>query len=139
MRQAFAIVILADVSVYKVLTWIAQFIFVLECDVTKIKSNEMIISAFGNKTLYDMYDMILVASQKIPWITITQEQNEKILQALRKKRVDDVSYGETKYKEFFMKQDGEISGKKSISDWVNRMNNMIKGKIGAGATFSKKT
>ena len=67
------------------LTWLAQFIFILEYDISKIKSNELIITAFENKTLYDMYDMILTASNKFPWIVITREQNEKILDALRKK------------------------------------------------------
>lgn len=43
-----------------------------------------------------------------------------------KKREGNVSYGETKYRNFFMKHNGEVSGKKSISDWVNRINNMIR-------------
>ena len=107
----------------------AQFIFILEYDISKIKSNELIITAFENKTLYDMYDMILTASNKIPWIVITREQNEKILEALRKRRNGNVSYGETKYKDFFMKHNGEVSGKKSISDWMNRMNDMIKRRV----------
>jgi len=129
LKQAFSIVISSDVGIYKVLTWLAQFIFILEYDISKIKSNELIIAAFENKNLYDMYDMILTASNKIPWIVITREQNEKILEALRKKRTGNVSYGETKYKDFFMKHNGEVSGKKSISDWMNRMNDMIKRRV----------
>ena len=128
LKRAFSTVLSSDVGVYKLLTWLAQFIFVLDRNVTKIKSNELIIAAFEEKTLYDMYDMLLSASEKIPWIVVTEEQNEKILCALRKKREDNVSYGETKYKSFFMKQNGAVSGKKSISDWVNRMNDMIKRK-----------
>lgn len=128
LMQAFSIVLSADLSVYKILTWLAQFIFILDSNVTKIESNELIISAFENKTLYEMYDMLLSAAKRIPWIVITQQQNEKILAALRKKREDGVSYGETVYKNFFMKHSGEVSGKKSISDWMNRMNNMIKRK-----------
>ena len=73
-----------------------------------------------------MYEIVLEASQKIPWIKITKEQDEKILSALRKTREDNVTYGESKYQSFFMKQNGKVSGKKSISDWVNRMNSMIK-------------
>lgn len=138
LKQAFSIVLSLDVGIYKVLTWLAQFIFILEYDVSKIKSNELIITAFENKTLYDMYDMILTASNKISWIVITREQNEKILEALRKRRKGNVSYGETKYKDFFMKHNGEISGKKSISDWMNRMNNMIKQKAETKDAPSKK-
>lgn len=129
LKQAFSIVLSSDVGIYKVLTWLAQFVFILDENVTKIKSNELIIAAFEEKTLYDMYDMLLNASKKIPWIVVTKEQNEKILCALRKKREGSVSYGETKYKNFFMKHNGEVSGKKSISDWVNRMNDMIRRQI----------
>ncbi len=128
LKNAFSIVISSDVSVYKILTWLAQFIFMLEYDVTKIKSNELIISAFENMSLSEMYDMILVASEKIPWISISSEQNKKIQSALRKIYQNDVTYGETQYKDFFMKHNGEVSGKKSISDWMNRMNNMIRRK-----------
>lgn len=126
LKKAFSTVLSSNSSVYKVLTWLAQFIFILDSDVTKIESNNLIIATFENKTLYEMYDMILVASKRISWIVIDEKQNEKILNALRKNREGDVSYGETKYKEFFMKYKGEFSGKKSISDWVNRMNDMIK-------------
>lgn len=128
LQQAFSIVLSSDVSVYKVLTWVAQFVCILDQNVPKIKSNALIIDAFEDRTLYEMYDMLLEASKKIPWIVVTEEQNEKILRALQKKRNGDVSYGETKYKSFFMKHNGEISGKKSISDWMNRMNDMLKRK-----------
>ena len=138
LKQASSIVLSSDVGIYKVLTWLAQFIFILECDVSKIKSNELIITAFENKTLYDMYDMILTASNKIPWIVITREQNEKILEALRKRRNGNVSYGETKYKDFFMKHNGEVSGKKSISDWMNRMNDMIKRRVETKGSLPQK-
>lgn len=128
LREAFTIVISSDAGIYKILTWLAQFIFILEYNVTKIKSNELIIKAFEDKTLYDMYEMLLSASNKISWMTVTSEQNEKILDALRKKCDSGVSYGETRYKDFFMKHNGEVSGKKSISDWMNRMNGMVKRK-----------
>ena len=126
LQQAFSIVLSSDLSVYKILTWFAQFVFILEYDITKIKSNELIIEVFENKTLFDMYDMILVASHKIKWLIITPEQNNKILKALRQKHNGGVIYGETAYKTFFMKNNGVVSGKKSISDWVNRVNDMIK-------------
>ena len=138
LQEAFSIVISTEVNIYKVLTWLAQFIFILDANVTKIQSNELIIAAFENKTLFEMYDMILTASKRIPWIVISKTQNDRILEALRKKRSGDVSYGETKYKEFFMKHKGEVSGKKSISDWMNRMNDMIKKKTDPRADASKK-
>lgn len=138
LKQAFSIVLSSDAGIYKVLTWLAQFVFILDQNVTKIKSNELIIEAFEHRSLYDMYDMILTASKKIPWIVITRGQNERILTALRKKREGAVSYGETEYGVFFMKYNGKASGKKSISDWMNRMNDMIKRKADAETNHSKK-
>ncbi len=126
LKEAFAIALDADVSVYKVLTWLAQAIFVLDTGVTKIKSNELILDAFEDKTLYEMYEMLLIAAKRIPWLEITCAQNDKILKALRKMHISGVSYGETRYSDFFMKSNGKPSGKKSISDWVNRMNGLIK-------------
>jgi hypothetical protein len=126
LQEAFSIVLSSDASVYKILTWLAQFVFVLGHDISKIESNERIIAEFENKTLSEMYEMLLKASCILPWIRVTDAQDQKILSALRKKYRGDVSYGETKYRDFFMKHNGAVSGKKSISDWVNRMNNMIR-------------
>ncbi len=129
LRQALSIVLEADVGIYKVLTWLAQFLFVLGDNKTKIESNKQIIKDFENKTLYEMYAMLLNASQKLPWIVVTPEQRDRLMRALRKKRDGDISYGDTTYRSFFMRHNGEISGRKSISDWVNRMNDTIKQKV----------
>lgn len=130
LKWAFSVVISSDVGIYKILTWLAQFIFILEYNLTKIKSTERIIAAFENKTLNDMYNVILSLTDIIPWIDVTDEQNETILRALRKKQKNGVSYGETAYRDFFMTYNGMPSGKKSISDWMNRMKDMIKRKAG---------
>ncbi len=126
LKEAIDIALDADFGIYKVLTWLAQIIFILDTGVTKIKSNELILNAFEDKTLYEMYEMLWLAAKRIPWLEITRAQNDRILGALRKKRIGDVSYGETRYSDFFMKSNGKPSGKKSISDWVNRMNGFIK-------------
>ena len=126
LKEAFLIILSADISIYKVLTWLAQFIFMIDAEVTKIESNELIVKTFEDKTLYEMYDMILVASKRVPWIEISESQSNRIIALLQKNRSDGISYGDTKYRDFFMKQNGMVSGKKSVSDWVNRMNDMIK-------------
>lgn len=126
LQMAFDIAFRSNFSVYKKLTWLAQSVFILNTGVRKIESNDALEAAFADKTLLEMYGMILQAAKRIPWLRITREQNEKIIEALRKKRADGVTYGETKYRDFFMKQNGKASGKKSISDWVNRMNGLIK-------------
>ncbi len=138
LSQIFSTVLSLDIGVYKILTWIAQFVLVLGYNITKIKSNELIIAMFADKSLYEMYDTILMTAKKIPWIQITEKQNEKILTALRKTREGNVLYGETAYKTFFMKNGGEISGKKSISDWINRVNGIIRRKTFAEESLDKK-
>ena len=129
LKQAVSLALAADASVYKVLTWLAQFVFMLESDLTKIKSNEKLVELFQDKTLYEMYDMVISASGRIPWLQITKDQNERLLTALGKPWDENKVYGEVTYQTFFMKQNGEKSGKKSISDWVNRINTFIKRKM----------
>ena len=126
LRKALSLVLESDAGVYKILTWLAHFVFILDHDISKIQCNELILSQFAKRTLNEMYAMLLLASEKIPWLVVTEEQNKKILDALRKKSASGVLYGEATYESFFMKQNGIVSGKKSISDWMHRMNNMIK-------------
>jgi len=139
LKKAFSIVLSSDVKVYKVLTWVAQFLFVASDYSTKIESSEVIVDAFQNKTLYDMYSIILDASSKIPWIVVTEEQNQRIVTALQKKYRGDVTYGQTKYSTFFMKNKGKVDGKKSISDWSNRINDIIRRKTGLTAENDRKS
>lgn len=122
LKTAFSIVMASDVKVYKVLTWVAQLIFIIGFDVSKIQSNEMIVSAFCEKTLFEMYEMLLSAGKDIPWLTVSEEQNRKIEDALNSPWNETTVFGNVRYKDFFMKK----GGKYSISDWVNRMNSMIK-------------
>ena len=126
LQMALNIVLSDDINIYKTLTWLAQFIFMLSADVTKIRSNELIISAFKDKTLNEMYRMLLKASAQITWMKIDEAQQERLSSKLSLEHPSGVPYGEMKYEDFFMKVKGEASGKKSISDWVNRINNGIR-------------
>jgi hypothetical protein len=122
LARAFHIVLDADVQVYKVLTWVAQCLFIVELDVTKIRSNELIITTFGEKTLAEMRDMLVAATQGVRWMKIRPEQLDRIDRSLQAPYDDERCYGQVPYREFFMKK----GGKATISDWVNRMNSMIK-------------
>lgn len=128
LQESLETVLSSNRSVYKILTWLAHFVFML-CEVdTRIRSNKLIIEKFENRTLNEMYEMIIEASDRIPWLVITSEQNERIKKALQKKRRDsDVTYGESIYKDFYMKKDGEPDAIKSISDWTNRMDEIVRG------------
>lgn len=122
LKRAFSVVIAADSQVYIVLTWIAYFVYTLSRDITKIQSNEVIRHFFEQKTLFEMHRMIVLASREIPWLQISEEQNRHILNALQKPWDDDRVYGEVKYREFYMKK----GGKATISDWLNRMNHLVR-------------
>lgn len=122
LNKAFAIVLDADVQVYKVLTWLAQSLYIVEQDVTKIQSNGLVVEHFSQKTLFEMRDMLFAWAKKVSWLEITPEQSTKIEQALQASDADGCVYGNMCYSEFFMKK----GGKATISDWVNRMNHLIK-------------
>ena len=130
LRESVDIILSVDAGIYKVLTWLGQFVMILDRDITKIRSNEVLIAEFEDKTLQEMYDAILQASRRIPWLSLSQEQQDKIRAKLEKPWKKGIPYGEVEYRTFFMKSRGEISGKKSISDWVNRMNGKINREVG---------
>ena len=122
LSAAFSIVLDSDSGVYKVLTWIAQCVFMVKLDITKIHSNDLIVKTFENKSLGEMYRMVTEFSRNIPWMVIDEKHQEKIEDQLAKPWDEDRRYYDVKYGEFFMKK----GGKATISDWVNRMNNLVR-------------
>ena len=130
LAEAFKIVLESDVMVYKVLTWLAQSLFIIQFDVTKIQSNEVIISSFGEKSLFEMRDILFDFAKKIEWVIISPVQKERISRALNAE-LNGKTIGEIKYKDFFMKK----GGKASISDWVNRMNRLVESRMKNEASF----
>ncbi len=121
LARAFSIVINSRSQVYKILTWLAQSIMMLDLDVTKIKSNSMLLESFESRTLGEMYEMIRAAAGNIPWLVITPEEDEKIKKQLMREFGGGRRYYEIPYREFFMRK----GGKATISDWVNRMNGLV--------------
>lgn len=120
LAESFRIVFDSDKKVYIVLTWLAQSLFMLEYDISKIKSTDFMVKTLSDKTLFEMRDIVLKFAKKIEWINISSEQLDRMNKALHSLYKDEM-YGNCKYKDFYMKQ----GGKKSISDWVNRVNRMI--------------
>lgn len=127
--KAFHVVMSADAGVYKVLTWLAQVLFITERDLAHHKANALVVTVFENKTLFEMYGMILAASRRVSWMKITPQQHQRVMAALQQPWDDDLTYGEVKYGTFFMKYRGRVAGKKSVSDWIHRMNGMIRRRI----------
>ena len=101
LSKAFNIVLNSDRKVYITLTWIAQSLFV------------------------DMWKIILAFSKQVPWLIVTPAQRQRISTALCSPMKDDILLGEVRYEEFFMSK----GDKQTISDWVNRIDNMIKGRM----------
>ena len=125
LAAAFAIIIDADVKIYKILTWLAECAFIIEHGKTKIESNAVLAEEFAEKTLRELCDTVYEFAENIPWMNFTPQQRRKIQAALCEPYENGKTYGETKYKEFFMKKDG----KATISDWMNRMDGMIKRRL----------
>ncbi len=126
LRNAFAVVISSDVNIYKVLTWLGMAVLMLERDQTKIQANTAMVAMFGEKTLWDMYTEILSMGARIPWIQFTNAQDETIRRALAEKSDNGACFGDRKFCEFFMRSGDSPSGKKSVSDWENRLNSRIR-------------
>lgn len=129
LKEAFSIVLNSDVRVYKVLTWLAQCLYIIQFDYSKIESNDKLIEDFSEKTLFEMRDILFEWAKKTEWMHISSEQKNKIDQMLNMPFQKETHIGDIKYKDFFMKK----GGKASISDWVNRMNNLIESRIKHGA------
>lgn len=122
LREAFCAVIDSDRGVYMILAWLAQSILVLLTDRRRMEVTRVMEAKLSCLTLRQMYGAILKAARRIPWLKISATQKEKIENKLRKTARDGVTYGEIPFREFFMVgKDGLPNGKKSISDWVNRL------------------
>ena len=127
LSKAFQIALSLDSSIYMILTWLAHFVFILYYDIDKIDSTNLISGKYEDYTLNELYKMLKSAAEYIPWIVITEKQDAKIRKALLKKvKKENITYGEMKYKDFYMKKNGEADGNKSISNWSYRINEKIK-------------
>lgn len=129
LQDAVSIALNSKQGIHKILSWLALAVYMLDYDIKKKNSNELIIANFENKSLFEMYEIILAVTDKIPWLVITDSQKQKLNAALNEVRTDGIVCGNILYKDFFMKKNGVADGKKSISDWVYRMNNLIVGNL----------
>ena len=125
LSKAFNIVLNSDRKVYITLTWIAQSLFVIQYDLKRPEATGKIIKEFQSKSLFDMWKIILAFSKQVPWLIVTPAQRQRISTALCSPMKDDILLGEVRYEEFFMSK----GDKQTISDWVNRIDNMIKGRM----------
>ena len=125
LAKAFNIVLNSDRKVYITLTWIAQSLFVIKCDLKRPEATEKIIKEFQSKSLFDMWKILLAFSKQVPWLMVTSAQRQRISTALCTPLKVDILLGEIRYEELFMSK----GPKQTISDWVNRIDNMIKDRM----------
>ncbi len=130
LREALNTVLNSDTSVHIVLTFFAEYVYVLTRGVNRMEATDWILFDFSQKTLDEMYKMIMLESEAVPWLVVTGAQHERIMSALRKPTVDGRRHGRLTYAEYFMKYNGETNGKKSVSEWVGRMNKLVARKGG---------
>lgn len=122
LAEAFELILDSDIKIYKILTWLAQCVFVIEYGMPRKDSNAMLADQFADKTLYELCDTVYSFAERIPWMNFTPTHKKKIADALAEEFKNGKTYGQSRYRDFFMKKDG----KATISDWINRMNGYIK-------------
>lgn len=125
LRMAFERVLNLDVQVYKIITWVAQAVIILTADVSKICSNELLVSSYAGMTLFEMWNAVSSMAAHIPWLQIGDEADARLRKMLETPFNQNVRYGDMLYADFFMKK----GAKASISDWVNRINSGLKEKL----------
>lgn len=121
LREAVRIVLDGDSSIYISLTWLAQSIFVLHYDLTRIQATHLLEEQFSQRTLTELWNLVRKGAERISWLQITPVQQQRIEQALDRPYDESRSYGQVCYKEFFMKK----GGRASISDWIHRIDGII--------------
>lgn len=123
--QSLDIVIFADVKIYKTLCWIAMAEFMIVLNATKIKVTDLIVEKFSDMPLEAMYSFLKKTSSYIPWINISENQDMHIREKLNALNKEGKRFGSLNFGSFYM----EKGAKKSISDWLNRMNSLVKKKV----------
>ena len=111
------------VGVYKTLTWFAVSLVMLYEGETKIKSTDYVYEYFKDKTLFEMYDILMRYSKKLDWLHISHLHKKRIEQVLNEPYFG-MKTGELKYHQLFTKK----GGKGSISDWIYKINKKLKEK-----------
>lgn len=121
LNQAFRIVMEGSSNVYIILTWVTSFLYMQVYYKSRIEASRYI-REFGDKTLNELYEVVLELSKDVPWLVIDDDMKanvEKKLAAVSD--IDDSrTYGECRFKEFY----GENATAR-VSDWINKRNQRI--------------
>ncbi len=122
LKEAFSTVLNSGAGIYIILSWLAlNLVHNVGDQKSRISAQDVVIRDCENMPLFEMYEYVVKLAKEVPWLEISYDEHRKILAALQKPFDADRCYGEARYHEFFMKDRGVPSAKKSISNWVNRM------------------
>lgn len=122
LKKAIECIISGEAKVYKIIAWLSIYVFMLAHDLSKIEANRYIEHELADFTLYELYELINEAADRIKWLEFTEAQKEKICTDLKEYYDRETKYGDMKLREFFMKK----GGKGTLSDWWNKMSKKIK-------------
>lgn len=110
-----------NVNPYKIIAWLAVYVFMLVYNFTKKEANRYIDEEISKFTLYEAYDFILETAEKVKWLEFSPEQKGRILDSLREPCDGDKTYADMRLEEVYMKKGGLAS----LCDWWNRINGML--------------
>ncbi len=131
LSECFKAVLQMDCELYILFAWMLRVIVLSKCDLNTVeqgkkdelvetKANEILVSAFENSTMSQIYTVIVLESKLLPWMQISDADNEMILKKLECDK-GGVPMGDRLFSSFFMKK----GGKATVSDWVYRINSRI--------------
>ncbi|MBQ8894764.1 MAG: hypothetical protein IJ043_10215 [Clostridia bacterium] len=123
LNRAFRTVMTADSEVHIPLTWMAQMLLIAYHDIDKIETADLIVEKFTALTLDTMLEMLILMSREIPWLAL-DPTHIKALRSRLDEPYNGVRRGSLHYGDFY----GTRKPKSAISDWVYRMNQLIKRK-----------
>ena len=120
--SVFDIVFTLDMGVHKLLAWLSVSLTILGETDTRIVATETVVDKFANKTLDQMWSYILTRLRNYPSLMPTETEIANVYASLNKCDKLGFRIGEREFYTFFMAK----GGKYSVSDWLHKINQLIK-------------
>ena len=122
LASVFDIVFSLDMGVHKLLAWLAVSVTILDETDKRMVATEMVVERFAKKTLDEMWAYTLKKLRDYPSLMPTESEIETVRAALDARDGLGFRLGEREFYTFFMAK----GGKYSVSDWLHKINQLIK-------------
>lgn len=122
LASVFDIVFSLDMGVHKLLAWLAVSVTILDETDKRMVATEMVVERFAEKTLDEMWAYTLAKLSYYPSLMPTESEIETVRSALDVRDELGFRLGEREFYTFFMAK----GGKYSVSDWLHKINQLIK-------------